>query len=497
MTLSINNKAPLHKKQNSGYNPLVTNMKRTKIIATIGPATETPEAMQTIMESGVNIFRFNMKHNTVDWHAEKINLSLSVAKEIGHTLGILIDLQGPEIRVQTPTGNPIDVITDEVIPMFPYSFDFSSVEETKYLRCPDPVVQALNVGDAFVLDDGYVQFSIIDTNEDGHLMAQASNEHTIKTNRSLNLVQKDINLPSITEKDVANLAVTEQAHVDFVALSFVRSKEDIAQLRATLDERNIDARIVSKVESQKGEDNIDEIIDASDVLMIARGDLGIETSLESVTYFQKKAIEKCRAKCTPVIVATQMLESMIKNPLPTRAEAADVANAVFDRTDCVMLSGETAFGAYALKTVEQMNTILAYNEQHVGQSTFRFSKEDGIGQTLLIVNAAAEILASKKVTKAIVLTETGYTARALASIRPQVPILAISNASKKIHDLTASFNVTSLTHDYPENTPIAFSDILEDLREKGHIETGEVVLMVHGQRRGVPGRTNALALFTV
>lgn len=463
-------------------------MKNTKIVATIGPSTESPELMKQLIESGVNVFRFNMKHNTLEWHKEKILQAKDTAKTLQRPLGIMIDLQGPEIRIETANAEDIEVSKDKEIVCI-----HSEVEAfpEKCIMIPyTEVFEALEVGDKFTIDDGYIQLEV--TEKSGRkITAKALNDNIIKTRKSLNLIQKDVSLPSLTDSDIEKLKIGAEVDVDFVALSFVRNKEDINALKKELDKRNITAQIVAKVESQKGVDNIEEIIDASDVIMVARGDLGIETPIERVTHFQKETIKQCRQKAKPVIVATQMLQSMIENPVPTRAEVADVSNAVFDLTDCVMLSGESASGRYPIETTQIMSKIIEYNEPFVESKPFIFKDYD---QTKHIAHSAVSIADTSSIQKIICFTQTGYTARVVSSFRPKTPILAVSNLNSTVGALTMSYGTTSIKTEYPVGEVDSFNKIVEHLIEDGHVTRGERIVMIHGQHLGEPGHTNSLVI---
>ncbi|MCA9390570.1 pyruvate kinase, partial [candidate division WWE3 bacterium] len=469
----------------------VLGMKKTKIIATIGPATESPEKMEQLMHKGVNVFRFNMKHNTLEWHQEKIEQANTIAQKLGQSLGILIDLQGPEIRIDTSQGKDITVSPDKEIICI--KSDAEDIPESCVMIPHTEVFDALEIGDRFTIDDGYVQLEVT-AKENNMIKARALNENIIKTRKSLNLVQKDIPLPSLTENDLEKLEIAKKIDVDFIALSFVRDKTDINNLKGEMMKREITAKIVAKVESQKGVDNIDEIIDTADVIMIARGDLGIETPIETITYFQKQTIKKCRKKHKPVIVATQMLESMINNPLPTRAEVADVANAVFDLTDCVMLSGESASGKYPDLTAETMTKIIAYNEPRIEKMPLVFGEYD---YTKNIAHSAVAIADTSEVSKIVAFTETGYTARVLSSFRPRTEIIAVTNHHKTKGALTMSYGVIPVETHYPVGDIVSYTGILEDLVSEGYISKGDEIIMIHGHTMGTPGNTNSLTILKV
>ena len=466
--------------------------KRTKIIATVGPACENPEIMENLIKAGVNIFRFNMKHGEVEWHKKFITQAREISDKIGIPIGVLIDLQGPEIRIKTFNQKILDINKGDKIKMT-LNFDSLNDNENIIYSPQTGVIASLEVSDRIVIDDGALFLTVVEKNSD-HVILESSSKSPLKNNKSLNVIDKDIDLPSLTEEDKKRLTVAEEVKVDFIALSFVREKNDILFLKSEMKSRNIEAKIVSKIENKKGIKNIDEIIDESYAIMVARGDLGIETPIEGVTYIQKELIKRCRAKSKPVIVATQMLESMITSKFPTRAEAADVANAVFDYTDCVMLSGETAYGANPVEVVEIMSKICSYNESVIPDSTFEYSQMDN---TKYITSAATSIAKAHNINKIIALTETGYTVRVLSALRPRADIIAVTDFQTTVSLLNMSGGVHAIKTKYEIHDLNSYEKIMEELLEMGIVEKGETVIAIHGQTFGLPGGTNSLMIVQI
>ena len=466
--------------------------KRTKIIATVGPACENPEIMESLIKAGVNIFRFNMKHGEVEWHKKFITQAREISDKIGIPIGVLIDLQGPEIRIKTYNQKILDINKGDKIKMT-LNFDSLNDNENIIYSPQTGVIASLEVSDRIVIDDGALFLTVVEKNSD-HVILESSSKSPLKNNKSLNVIDKDIDLPSLTEEDKKRLTVAEEVKVDFIALSFVREKNDILFLKSEMKSRNIEAKIVSKIENKKGIKNIDEIIDESYAIMVARGDLGIETPIEGVTYIQKELIKRCRAKSKPVIVATQMLESMITSKFPTRAEAADVANAVFDYTDCVMLSGETAYGANPVEVVEIMSKICSYNESVIPDSTFEYSQMDN---TKYITSAATSIAKAHNINKIIALTETGYTVRVLSALRPRADIIAVTDFQTTVSLLNMSGGVHAIKTKYEIHDLNSYEKIMEELLEMGIVEKGETVIAIHGQTFGLPGGTNSLMIVQI
>jgi len=466
--------------------------KRTKIVATIGPSSESPEMMEKLMGLGVNVFRFNMKHGDVEWHKKFIKQAREVALKINHELGILIDLQGPEIRIKTFNQKVLNIKKSDLI-KFVSNIEMLNDNENIIYTSSKNIVTSLEKGDRIVIDDGALFLTVQDKNSDSVTLISES-DSPLKNNKSMNLIGKDIDLPSLTDEDKLRLSVAEEHKVDFIALSFVRENKDLDTLKEEMKSRNIEAKIVSKIESQKGINNIDEIIDNSYAIMVARGDLGIETPIEGVTYIQKILIKKCRMKSKPVIVATQMLESMINSKFPTRAEAADVSNAVFDYTDAVMLSGETAYGANPAEVVEVMAKICSFNENVRSEASIIHVTRDN---TYYIAEAGFNISKDHNINKIIALTETGYTVRVLSALRPKADIIAVSDVLDTVNLLSLSGGVKSFKTKYAISDLSSYEKIIEELKNANLVESGETVVAIHGQKFGMAGGTNSLIILTI
>lgn len=469
----------------------------TKIIATIGPASDSEDSIRDFIESGVNIFRFNMKHNEPQWHLDRIQRVQKVANSLGIHIGILIDLQGPEIRINTQKEDiPLGLDEKFILTSNANLPKEYKLDKYKVIRLNHKIVlKTLQVKDKFSIDDGFFEFEVVDKVSSTILIVKSLQNGIIKHRKSLNLVGLDVALPSLIDEDLDKLDMATKTKVDFVALSFTRSKRDITILRKEMEQRNLDAKVVAKIESQAGIDNIDSIIENADAIMIARGDLGIEIPMEEIPYLQKEIIKKSRNANKPVIVATQMLQSMIETPIPTRAEAADVANAVFDETDCIMLSGETASGNHPLKAVKYMKKLAAYNETKKDYREYVSKNSD---QTHAVVRAALSMTKQDsgiKVDKVLVFTQSGYTARVFSSFRPNIPIIALSESEKTVEQLTMSFGVIPYLGKFPDDT-FTYDKLFATLKKKGHLKEGDLVVVVHGKRWQDEGKTNAIVVLT-
>ncbi len=333
--------------------------RKTQIVATIGPVSESETVLAELIQAGMNIARFNTKHNLPEWHQERMLRVKKVAKDLGTDTKVLMDLQGPEVRIAIPAGTPFDVKKDEEI-----SFLVDAGELQRVVIVPADVIESLNVGNQILLADGACEF-VITGKEAGKLVCKCLYDCTVKQSKTMNTPGIVLNMPSLTEKDMTYLTSLAGTEIDYVALSFVRSAADIELLRSKLKENNITAKICAKIENQKAIDNLDEIIASADAVMVARGDLGVELPYYEVPHWQKIIIKKCNAANKFVITATQMLLSMIENPRPTRAEVSDIANAVYDGTNAVMLSEESTIGKFPVKAVQTQATIVAYHEQFV------------------------------------------------------------------------------------------------------------------------------------
>lgn len=464
--------------------------KATKIVATLGPASDSIETIESLILAGVNVFRFNMKHGTTEWHEERIKRVQEVSEKLRTPIGILIDLQGPEIRINTFNGEPVEVAKGETI-----KFSVNEAAEGVINIPGREVFEDLHEGDIILIDDGFMEFEVTAVQADG-VEAKALEPYSVKTRKGVNLPGKAINLPSLVDQDLARLDMASRSKVDFVALSFCRNKSDIEILREAMAHRNVTAMVVAKIESQQALDNLDELIEAADAIMVARGDLGVEVPIEQLAFWQEQMVTKCRAAHKPVIVATQMLQSMIENPRPTRAEATDVANAVFDGTDAIMLSGETASGKFPVKAVTAMTRIASFNE---GKSIITPVKFTIKNSTHMIVKAAVDILntASEKtvtIDTVVVFTQTGYTARVLSSFRPRIKLIAVTDEQKTVEELAISFGVTVYKAEFPEGEFSLPHKMIQELVEEGLIEKGNNVLVIHGQHWKQAGLTNALEL---
>lgn len=461
--------------------------KKTKIIATIGPSSDTLVKLKSLISSGVNVFRFNTKHNEISWHNERIKRTQKAANELKEHVGILIDLQGPEIRIETRDGKELKVKRGSLITI---SHSFNS-EDIAIVISNKKVFKSLYKGDNLLIDDGFIELKIVQK-KGNRIIAEVMEGGVIKNKKSLNLPEKKLNLSSLIEHDLKSLDMIAKEKIDFVALSFVRDKKDIKVLRKEMEERKIEAEIVSKIENREAISNIDEIIEYSDAIMIARGDLGIEVPIEELAFLQRDIILKCRAARKSVIVATQMLYSMVTNPRPTRAEAIDIANAVFNRTDAVMLSEETAIGSYPIKSVQTMARIINFNE---GKIKFKKFQSPLITPAELIIDAVISILGDGSVIDSVaVFTESGYTARVLSSFRPKIRVIAITMDRKTAEELSLSYGIDSFVVSFPLLDPNAVKTVVGKLKKEGLVAPNKKIVIISGKLKNRPHLVNSFSV---
>jgi pyruvate kinase len=457
-------------------------MKLTKIIATIGPQSRDEATISGMVASGLNVVRMNFSHGSYDFHLETIETVRKVSRKMDVPIGILMDLQGPKLRTgglkkETVTlnrGDLIELTTEDIVG------DWKRIS-IDYDRLP----REARKGERILLDDGNIELRVEETLAHG-VMCRIMNGGTIRSHRGVNFPESRISVSAITDKDMEDLSFGIAHGVDFVALSFVRTARDIVQLRGLMKKAGRELPVVAKIEKPEAVENIDEIIAETDGIMVARGDLGAETSPQEVPILQKLIIGKCNVAGKPVITATQMLESMIKNPRPTRAEAADVANAIFDGTDCVMLSGETAVGDYPLQAVQVMDTIarrteqeiLRRKEQHEYIEPRRFPGKGNIADN--VCYNATHLADSLNVKFIVSFTLSGRTASLVSRYRPSMPIIAMSPSEEVLRRLSPLWGVYGVLIENVNTTEELFNRAEEILIESGLCEEGDMVLMVGG-----------------
>ena len=466
--------------------------KKTKIIATIGPASESMEVLEKLIQEGVNIFRFNLKHNDFEWHKNKIKKVKEISENLGKKVGIMIDLQGPEIRLETENNQEIDLKKGDSV-FIANKF----IKGKKIIKLnPEAVLKQIGKGDSVFIDDGDGEFRVVNK-KFGVIEMKSERDYVIKHRKSLNIPGKKLDLPLFSKKDLDALKIVDQFNADFAALSFVRSKDDIEALRKKLGKDSFKIKIVAKIENASAIRNIKEIVESADAVMVARGDLGVEVPLRELAYWQKKIVDLCRQNSKPVIVATQMLKSMVSNYRPTRAEVTDVSNAIFDGADAVMLSEETASGKYPEKSVEQMASIAIFCEEHGVVTHIEMEHKT---TTEILVDAAVKIVADNKIIpfKAIIVfTKSGKTARILSKYRLNIPIIAFTENTETVEALTMSYGVNAYLKKFNRDDFNISTNLINELSKFDFIKKGDHILMIHGNGWMKEGSTADISLVTI
>jgi len=471
--------------------------KKTKIIATIGPASENSEIIRELILSGVNLFRFNLKHNDHAWHAKTMQMVRDISKELETSVGIIGDIQGPEVRTGKYPIGKLTLKENEKV-----AFAKKEIEGMKTITLnPVSVVSKLKPKQLILVDDGKYVFKVVKVKDD-HVIAKTIEAGVLKDSKSVSFPNLKLDIPSLTTKDKADIKMCTNNDVDYVALSFVQDKNDIVELKKYLKKLKSNIKVIAKIEKWEAVNNIDPIIKESDAIMVARGDLAVEIPLEKVPSVQKLLVEKCRLNNTPVIIATQMLKSMEKNTVPTRAEITDVANAVFEGSDAVMLSEESAMGNYPVKTVKTMAKILKFNEQ-----SYQYIKGSQINQEDFAISEAltyaAHILfdfyqSTKGGIKGyIVLTETGKTVYGLAKYRSNMPVYAFTQNEKVKHQLNLSWGTIPFNMTFKDSTTATINTIKQTLISERFAKKGDKFIAISGEILGLAGHTDTLRLLTI
>ncbi|MBM6617486.1 pyruvate kinase [Bacillus suaedaesalsae] len=471
-------------------------MRKTKIVCTIGPASETVEKLTQLIESGMNVARLNFSHGDYEEHGARIQNIREASKQTGKTVAILLDTKGPEIRTNTFENGTAELVAGKEV-----SISMQEVVGTaeRFSVTYHGLIDDVHVGSKILLDDGLIELEVIGKT-DTDIQTKILNSGTIKNKKGVNVPNVKVKLPGMTEKDANDIRFGIQQGVDFIAASFVRRASDVLEIRELLEENKAShIAIIPKIENQEGVDNIDEILEVSDGLMVARGDLGVEIPAEEVPLVQKELIKKCNALGKSVITATQMLDSMQRNPRPTRAEASDVANAIFDGTDAIMLSGETAAGSYPVESVKTMNNIATRAEQalqykEILQNRSKISGNtitDAIGQS--VAHTALNLDASAIVTP----TESGHTARMISKYRPKAPIIAVTSDSGVQRRLSLVWGVMAQLGEEASTTDEMLELSVQQAMNTGLITHGDLIVITAGVPVGETGTTNLMKVHVV
>lgn len=467
-------------------------MRRAKIVATLGPATSTYEMVRAIIDAGVDVARLNLSHGDYSVHEANFANVRKAADDAGRPVAVLVDLQGPKIRLGKFADGPHELAVGDI---FKITIDdipgTKEIVSTTFKGLPADV----SPGDFLLIDDGKVRVKVIETDE-RTVTTEVIVAGPVSNNKGINLPGVAVNVPALSEKDEADLRWGLRIGADLIALSFVRSAKDVQRVHVIMAEEGRHVPVIAKIEKPQAVDNLEEIIDAFDGIMVARGDLGVELPLEAVPIVQKRAVELCRRMAKPVIVATQMLESMIANPVPTRAETSDVANAVLDGADAVMLSGETSVGAYPVTVVETMARIVESTEEHglerIAPITSRPRTQGGI--ITLAANEVADFVEAKYL---CIFTESGNSARRLSRLRPKIPMLAFAPDPSIQRRMAVTWGIQSTLVEHVAHTDRMFIQVDDYLLSNDLAKVGDKVVVISGSPPGIQGTTNDIRVHKV
>jgi len=474
----------------------IIDEQNTKVIATVGPASSSYEMLLELVKVGVDVFRLNFSHGTHEDHLKVINHITKINENHSLHVGILADLQGPKLRVGKIENNALELSEGDIV-------SFVSQECVGTMDCIymsyQQFARDVKVGERVLIDDGKLVFEVVETNKKDKVKLKVLFGGTLSSNKGVNLPNTKISLPSLTEKDLADLEFILTQPVHWIALSFVRSPKDIKDLRQRIEAKGHSAKIIAKIEKPEAVERIDKIIKSANGIMVARGDLGIEVPMEQLPLIQKDIIKKCIQRARPVIIATQMMDSMITNPSPTRAEITDVANAVLDGTDAVMLSAETSVGRHPVKVVEAMNKIIGEAEKHFALENIRPipSKKSSTFRSDVVCFNAAKVAAEIGAVAIIGMTSSGYTAFKLSSYRPEVRIYVFSHQQFMLSTLNLVWGTRCYYYDKFTTTDDTILDCTEILKAEGKIQVGDVVINTASMPIEHRHRTNMLKVTVV
>lgn len=473
-------------------------MRRTKIVCTIGPASEDVTTLKKIMENGLDVARLNFSHGDYDEHRERIKNIRQVASELGKEVSILLDTQGPEIRTKSFVGGKATLDRNEIVYV-----TMKDIEGTKerFTVTYKGLINDVEIGTFISLDDGLIQLEVLEIDHEAEeIKTRVVNSGEIKDKKGVNVPNVHVNLPSLTDKDVNDIIFGIEENVDFIAASFVREAKDVLTIKKVLEDHNSEhIKIISKIENRSGVDNFNEILQASYGIMVARGDLGVEIPSAEVPLVQKELIHACNLAGKPVITATQMLDSMQWEPRPTRAEASDVANAILDGTDAIMLSGETAAGDFPVESVDTMNTIALQTETALDHEQLLKNRSRSISMTITdaISQSVTHTAQNLGVSAIITPTQSGHSARMVAKYRPKAPIIAVTFSKEVCRRLTLVWGVYPVLSKQAYTTDELLDVAVHKALNTNIISQGCKVIISAGVPVGVSGTTNMMKVHVI
>lgn len=470
-------------------------MRKTKIICTIGPASESEEKLRELMIAGMNVARFNFSHGSHEEHKKKFDRVIKISNELGIPVATLLDTKGPEIRLKDIEGGKTELVAGQ---KFILTTEDILGNNEKVSITYKNLKNDISAGTTILIDDGLIEM-VVDFIEETDIICTVVNGGPISNHKGVNVPGAVLSMPYISEVDRSDIMFGCDMGFDFIAASFVRCKEDILEVRKILDEHNSHMKIIAKIENMQGIENLEDILTVSDGIMVARGDMGVEIPMEEVPVVQKRMIKMAEAQGKHVVTATQMLDSMIKNPRPTRAEVADVANAIYDGTTAIMLSGESAAGLYPVEAVKTMSQIAERAEQDIDYNSRMKRREhiDSFDVTTAISHATCTTAMDLKVAAIITVTISGFTAGMISRYKPSCPIIACSVSPRICRQLSLSWGVTPIWIARESTAEDLFDEAVRAAEEAGYIKKGDKVVLTAGVPLGVSGRTNMLRVVEV
>ena len=454
---------------------MINNIKKTKIVCTLGPVSENEETLRELIKNGLNVCRLNFSHGSHEEHKGRMDLVKKLREELNMPTAILLDTKGPEIR--TGKFDAPEVLLEEGQTFTITMKDVMGNKEMCTVSYKG-LANDVKTGDTILIDDGLVGLTVKEVNGDD-IVCEVQNSGIVKNHKGVNVPGVKVNLPAITEKDRSDIEFGIEQGIDFIAASFVRKVSDVLAIREILEENNAThIKIISKIENQEGVDNLDEIIEVSDGRMVARGDLGVEIPTEEIPVVQKLMIKKCNEAGKPVITATQMLDSMIRNPRPTRAEVTDVANAIYDGTDAIMLSGETAAGKYPVEAVKTMATIAKRAEETMRNRRTKINKSKNVTDAISYATCTTAMdLDAKAILSS---TASGHTARMVSKFRPDCPIIATTSDESVRRQLSLTWGVLPVMRNKSANTDQVIVNSIEAAKTAEYVNENDIVVITAG-----------------
>lgn len=470
-------------------------MRKTKIICTIGPASESEDKLRELMLAGMNVARFNFSHGTHEEHKKKFDRVIKVSNELGIQVATMLDTKGPEIRLKDIENGRTELVTGQKFILTTEEVLGNNEKVTiTYKNLKDDI----GIGTTILIDDGLIEM-VVDAIEETDIICTVVNGGPISNHKGVNVPGAVLSMPYISEVDRSDIMFGCDMGFDFLAASFVRCREDILEVKKILDEHGSHMKVIAKIENMQGIHNLEDILTVSDGIMVARGDMGVEIPMEEVPVMQKRMIKLAEAQGKHVITATQMLESMIKNPRPTRAETTDIANAIYDGTTAIMLSGESAAGLYPVEAVKTMAKIAERTEEDIDYNGRMKRREhiDNFDVTTAISHATCTTAMDLKASAIITVTISGFTAGMIARYKPKCPIIACSVSPKTCRQLSLSWGVTPIWIARESTADDLFDEAVRAAEEAGYIKKGDKVVLTAGVPLGISGKTNMIRVVEV